>query len=48
MVSATDPAASADVRRYALGRAGQAVFVLWAAFTVSFLILYALPSDPAR
>jgi len=48
MVSATDPAASADVRRYALGRAGQAVFVLWAAFTLSFLIMYALPSDPAQ
>lgn len=28
-------------RRFAL-----AVFVLWAAFTVSFLILYALPGDP--
>jgi peptide/nickel transport system permease protein len=32
--------------RYLLRRTGQAVFVLWAAFTVSFLILYALPSDP--
>ena len=27
-------------------RIGQALFVLWAAFTLSFLILYALPSDP--
>ena len=31
---------------YVVRRFGQAVFVLWAAFTVSFLILYALPSDP--
>ena len=31
---------------YLVRRFGQAVFVLWAAFTVSFLILYALPSDP--
>ncbi|CAM3921955.1 Nickel transport system permease protein NikB [Pseudomonas reidholzensis] len=29
-----------------LTRLGQALFVLWAAFTLSFLILYALPSDP--
>ncbi|QLF94663.1 ABC transporter permease [Pseudomonas sp. ABC1] len=29
-----------------LGRLGQALFVLWAAFSLSFLILYALPSDP--
>lgn len=33
---------------YVLRRLGQAVFVLWAAFTVSFLIMYALPSDPVR
>lgn len=32
--------------RYLLRRFGQALFVLWAAFTVSFVILYALPSDP--
>ena len=32
--------------RYLTGRLAQAVFVLWAAFTVSFVILYALPSDP--
>jgi len=31
---------------YLLRRIGQAVFVVWAAFTVSFLILYLLPSDP--
>jgi peptide/nickel transport system permease protein len=31
---------------YLLKRVGQAVFVLWAAFTVSFVVLYALPSDP--
>lgn len=34
--------------RYVLRRIGQALFVLWAAFTVSFLIMYALPSDPAQ
>jgi len=32
--------------RYLLGRGWQALLVLWAAFSVSFLILYALPSDP--
>lgn len=32
--------------RYIAGRAGQAVLVLWAAYTLSFLVLYALPSDP--
>lgn len=32
--------------RYLAGRVGQAVGVLWAAFTVSFVVLYLLPSDP--
>ncbi|MCU1515249.1 MAG: peptide transporter, permease component [Microbacteriaceae bacterium] len=32
--------------RYWSGRAAQSVFVLWAAFTVSFLVLYGLPGDP--
>ncbi|MBN9215296.1 MAG: peptide ABC transporter permease [Microbacterium sp. SCN 70-200] len=32
--------------RYVLGRVGQAVLVLWAAYTVTFVILYLLPSDP--
>ena len=32
--------------RYLLGRLGQALFVLWAAFTVTFVILYILPGDP--
>ncbi len=32
--------------RYLAGRVGQAIFVLWAAFTASFVILYLLPSDP--
>ncbi|MEJ3405138.1 ABC transporter permease [Rathayibacter sp. YIM 133350] len=31
--------------RYILGRVGQAVLVLWAAFTVSFVLLQALPGD---
>ena len=33
--------------RYVLRRAGQGLFVLWAAFTISFFVLYMLPSDPA-
>ncbi|MCT9820778.1 ABC transporter permease [Microbacterium sp. W1N] len=32
--------------RYIASRLGQAVVVLWAAYTVSFIVLYALPSDP--
>lgn len=34
--------------RYLTLRLGQAIAVLWAAFTVSFLVLYALPGDPAQ
>jgi peptide/nickel transport system permease protein len=34
------------VTRYVLGRVGQAVLVLWAAFSLTFAILYLLPSDP--
>jgi len=34
------------VTRYVLGRIGQAVVVLWAAYTLTFAILYLLPSDP--
>lgn len=33
--------------RYLLGRVSQAVLVLWAAYTVAFLVLYGLPGDPA-
>jgi peptide/nickel transport system permease protein len=32
--------------RYVLGRLAQAVGVLWAAYTIAFVILYVLPSDP--
>lgn len=32
--------------RYWAVKVGQSVFVLWAAFTLSFFILYGLPSDP--
>ncbi|MHC9043177.1 ABC transporter permease [Microbacterium saperdae] len=32
--------------RYILSRLGQAIIVLWAAYTVSFIVLYALPGDP--
>ncbi|MET0898585.1 MAG: ABC transporter permease [Mycobacterium sp.] len=34
--------------RYLLRRVGQGVFVLWAAFTLTFVILYLLPSDPVE
>jgi peptide/nickel transport system permease protein len=34
------------VARYLLRRAAAAVGVLWAAFTVSFVVLYLLPGDP--
>jgi peptide/nickel transport system permease protein len=34
------------VTRYVLGRVGQAVLVLWAAYTISFLVLYELPGNP--
>ncbi|NYD67299.1 ABC transporter permease [Agromyces atrinae] len=34
--------------RYLAVRLAQAVGVLWAAYTVSFLVLYALPGDPVR
>jgi peptide/nickel transport system permease protein len=32
--------------RYVLLRCVAAVWVLWAAFTISFVVLYLLPSDP--
>lgn len=32
--------------RYLLRRLGQALFVLWAAFTLSYAILFVLPGDP--
>lgn len=32
--------------RYVLGRVAQAAAVLWAAYTVTFIVLYLLPSDP--
>jgi len=33
------------MRNYLTRRLGQAILVLWAAYTVSFLVLYALPGD---
>jgi peptide/nickel transport system permease protein len=36
------------VTRYVLGRIAQAIVVLWAAFTVSFGVLYLLPSNPVE
>ena len=41
-------AVTGSTSRYLLRRVAQALFVLWAAFTVSFLVMYALPSDPAQ
>ena len=32
--------------RYVVGRVAQALLVLWAAYTVTFAVLYLLPSDP--
>ncbi|MCW2528566.1 MAG: binding-protein-dependent transport system inner rane component [Pseudonocardiales bacterium] len=34
--------------RYIVGRIVQAILVLWAAFTLTFAILYLLPSDPMQ
>ncbi len=34
--------------RYIVGRIVQAIAVLWAAFTLTFAILYLLPSDPMQ
>jgi peptide/nickel transport system permease protein len=42
----TANASRTAVARYLASRLGQAVIVLWAAYTVSFIVLYALPSDP--
>lgn len=36
------------MNRYLLRRVAQGVFVLWAAFTLTFVILYLLPSDPVE
>ena len=37
---------SSTLAGYLARRVGQAVLVLWAAFTVTFVVLYLLPSDP--
>ena len=44
--TATSRTSRSTIARYILSRLGQAVIVLWAAYTVSFIVLYALPSDP--
>ncbi|WP_067825665.1 ABC transporter permease [Nocardia inohanensis] len=36
------------MRRYVIGRVAQAIGVLWAAFTLSFVVLYLLPADPVE
>jgi peptide/nickel transport system permease protein len=36
------------VIRYLAGRVGQAAAVVWATFTLAFIILYLMPSDPAE
>jgi peptide/nickel transport system permease protein len=47
-VTASPPAGRPlrQVAMYLFNRSWQALLVLWAAFTLSFVILYALPSDP--
>ncbi len=37
---------SRGLARYVIARIGQALVVLWAAYTAAFLILWALPGDP--
>ncbi|MDQ1123720.1 ABC transporter permease [Microbacterium trichothecenolyticum] len=44
-MSALSPARGV-LARYVATRLAQALLVLWAAYTLSFLVLYALPSDP--
>jgi peptide/nickel transport system permease protein len=34
------------VKKYIFGRVLQALLVLWGAYTVTYIILYLLPSDP--
>lgn len=36
------------MRRYVIGRVLQALGVLWAAFSLSFVVLYLLPADPVE
>ncbi|EIV92445.1 ABC transporter permease [Frankia sp. QA3] len=36
------------MRRYLARRVGQGIFVIWAAFTAAFIILYLLPGDPVE
>lgn len=33
------------MKRYLIGRVGQALLVLWGAYTISYFILYLLPGD---
>ncbi|MDQ0649360.1 peptide/nickel transport system permease protein [Microbacterium natoriense] len=40
------PTSRSTIVRYIASRLGQSLIVLWAAYTVSFIVLYALPSDP--
>lgn len=42
-----DPGLKGDrMTRYVLRRVGYAVLVVWAAYTITFLLLFSLPSDP--
>jgi peptide/nickel transport system permease protein len=36
------------VTRYVIGRVAQALLVLWAAYTVTFIVLYELPGNPVE
>src|SRR6478672_2465504 len=44
-VDRLDARTGTHMSRYVIGRVGQAALVLWAAFTVSFILLQALPGD---
>jgi len=44
-VDRLDVRTGTHMSRYVIGRIGQAALVLWAAFTVSFVLLQALPGD---
>lgn len=37
-----------EVTRYIVGRVAQALLVLWAAYTVTFVVLYKLPGNPVE
>lgn len=47
MVSAvTTPSRAGAIIRFLLPKVGQCIFVVWATYTVAFLLIHALPGDP--